>query len=117
MFQMTTGAPGEVIEFSVRAVDQSGNYRRAVWSLDDNSASTVTISYCYTTLMSTLQDLAMRQEYFVLTPAGTTHQYTIRNSPGFSYNCTHNQTLYNNIVEFRLIQIIAGDIVSRLSFY
>ncbi len=39
--QEVTGAPGEVIEFKVRAVDQSNNWRRAVWSLHDKGVTTV----------------------------------------------------------------------------
>ncbi len=42
-----SGAPGEVIEFQVRAFDQSGNRRRAVWSLRDNSVTVVNPVYVH----------------------------------------------------------------------
>ena len=59
----------------------------------------------------------MGQDYFVLTPDGSTHRYTIHSKEGMPFsNCTVDAPLHEAKVDFNLVQIIAGDIVSKQSY-
>ena len=41
--QAVKSAPGQVLEFNISAADQSGNWKQAVWSLDDELNEDVSI--------------------------------------------------------------------------
>ncbi len=59
------------------------------------------------------QDPTEGVDYFVLTPTGDPHYYTVPIENSSLYDdCPTNKTLQQHNIDFNLVQIIAGDIVS-----
>lgn len=92
------GAPGESVDFKVGALDQSGNWQAAVWSLAESEED-----------KNTSSGDEVQKRFFALPAGGNNHTYEIAPLDISKYeNCSSG---LKRSLNFSLVQVLAGDIV------
>lgn len=114
--QSIEGAPGEIVTLTISAVDESGNWQNAVWSIsdqEDEEERKVTeqrgLTFNLTLVLYILQS-EFSVEYFSLKAGPQMYNYTI--CAQTNKTCVPSEEIKE--LHFSLVQIIAGSVVSYI---